>query len=98
MKDYEQPEELYRDLLNVMNKSFAVTLQEQYDHVYLPKFREVFNRLDEWHRLTNYDDFEQIVRLLAYNDAKGSTTEEKKLSVDESKFLLNKFVDINHYP
>jgi len=49
----------------VMNKNLEVTLVEQYDHNYLPKWKEVFNRLDDHHRFTNFDDFEIIVNELA---------------------------------
>jgi hypothetical protein len=49
-----------------MNKSYEVTLIEQIDHQYLPKYREIFNRLDESHRFTNYDDFE----IVSYNTSK----------------------------
>jgi hypothetical protein len=58
-----------------MNKNYVVTLQEQYDHNYLPKGKEVFNRLDEWHRLTNFDDFERIVRVLAENESQSGQVE-----------------------
>ena len=60
--------EVMKDLSVVINKNLEVTLVEQYDHNYLPKWKEVFNRLDDHHRFTNFDDFELIVNELAKKD------------------------------
>jgi hypothetical protein len=54
--------ELLKRLRHLMNKTFETTLVEQVDHQYLPKFREIFNKLDEHHRFTNYDDFEIVAQ------------------------------------
>ena len=56
--------EVMDSLRVVMKKNLEVTLIEQYDHNYLPKWKEIFNRLDDYHRFTNYDDFELIVSVL----------------------------------
>ncbi len=45
-----------------MSKSYKATLTEQIDHQYLPKFKEVYNALDERHRFTNYDDYEVVIK------------------------------------
>ena len=92
-----------------MNKNVEVTLVEQYDHNYLPKWKEVFNRLDDYHRFTNYDDFENIVSELVKLDKVEKAAQVKSLEThrdhnaldldaERSEFVENKFIVIEKYP
>ena len=72
-------------IYGLLTKQFQGTLVEQIDHQYLPKFREIFNRLDDANRFTNYDDFE----IVAYKTSEFfSSIFEKKTK--ENNLVLDK--------